>query len=141
MLRQIQVSVLLFRCCRDHNAIVRLRIHIPHCCCSMIPGAQQGRGTKRAKAQNQRCQEACLATQNVRCQGCRAEQSTLKPSSLVSVKECQGSQVAVCQGVRVLSRDIFPQNGRVVETTIISCTHNTSAKRRLSVWYTRTHTC
>ena len=43
--------------------------------------------------------------QNVRCQGCRAECSTLKPSSLVSVKACQG-KAAVCQGVDVLAPDI-----------------------------------
>ena len=33
----------------------------------------------------------------VRCQGQRAERSTLKPSILVSVKACQKAKVAVCQ--------------------------------------------
>ena len=53
-----------------------------------------------------RCQETCQARQNMRCQGCTAECSTLKPSSVVSVKACQG-KIAVCQGVKMLSPDIF----------------------------------
>ena len=41
----------------------------------------------------------------MRCQGCRAERSTLKPNILVSVKACQG-KVVVCHGVKVLSPDL-----------------------------------
>ena len=43
----------------------------------------------------------------MRCQGGRAECSTLKPGSLVLVKACQGFFFAVCQGVKVVSSDIF----------------------------------
>ena len=52
----------------------------------------------------QRCQEACHARQHVRCQGCRAGCSTLKPSKMGSVKACR-VKVAVGQGVKVLSPD------------------------------------
>ena len=44
--------------------------------------------------------------QNVRCQVCLAECSTLKPCRLVSVEACQG-KAAVCRGVNMLSLDIF----------------------------------
>ena len=51
--------------------------------------------------------EARQATQNMRCQGCRAECSTLKPSSsLVPVEACQ-DKAAICRGVKVLSPGIF----------------------------------
>ena len=48
----------------------------------------------------------CQARQNVRCQGCRAGCCTLKPSNLGSDQACHG-KVAVCQGVKVLSPDIY----------------------------------
>ena len=54
----------------------------------------------------QRCQETCKARQNVRCQGCRTECSTLKPSRLASTKACQ-DEVADCRVVKMLSPDIF----------------------------------
>ena len=38
----------------------------------------------------------------MRCQGWKAERSTLKPSSLVLVEVCRG-KVALCQGVKLLS--------------------------------------
>ena len=38
------------------------------------------------------CLETCQTRQNRRCQGSRAECSTLKPSSLVSVEACRGGQ-------------------------------------------------
>ena len=53
-----------------------------------------------------RCHENCHGRQNARCQGCRAECFTLKPTSLVSVKVCQGKD-AVCRGVKNMSPDIF----------------------------------
>ena len=46
-------------------------------------------------SQEQRCLETCQERQSVRCQGCRANCSTLKPSSSISVKACKG-KVAVC---------------------------------------------
>ena len=54
----------------------------------------------------QRCQETYQATQHGRRQGCRAECSTLKPSSLLSVKAREG-EVAVYQGEQMLSPDLF----------------------------------
>ena len=46
--------------------------------------------------------------------------STLKPSSLVSVTACQG-KAAVCQGLKVLSPDIFARSS--VEAPIESPYH------------------
>ena len=54
----------------------------------------------------QGCQETCQAAQNVRCQGCRAEGSTLIASISVSSKTRQGKP-AVCQGVKAQSPDIL----------------------------------
>ena len=55
----------------------------------------------------------------MRCQGRRAECSTLKPTrylpggSLVSVEGCRG-KVAVCKRVNMLSPDIFAGRGAIV---------------------------
>ena len=47
---------------------------------------------------DQRCQETCQARQNMRCQGCRADCCTLKPSSLMSVKACQKAKLLSVKG-------------------------------------------
>ena len=64
---------------------------------------------------NQRRQEACQATQNVRRRGrqvdCSRLDNTYHGSRLVSVRACEGG-VAVCQGEKVLSPDIFADNGQ-----------------------------
>ena len=60
----------------------------------------------RERGGKQKCQETRQARQNGRCQGCRAECSTLKPTCLVSVKACQDRD-AVRQGVKILSPNIF----------------------------------
>ena len=75
----------------------------PVSCFTMVP---------RSRCQRvcafQRFQETCQARQNVRCQGCGAECFTLKPSNLVSVNATHvKGKVAVCQGVKNLSPDIF----------------------------------
>ena len=55
----------------------------------------------KARSAEQRRQETRQATQNVPAvKGCRAEFSTLKPCSLVSVEACHG-EVAVCQVCQV----------------------------------------
>ena len=51
----------------------------------------------------QRCQETCQARKNMRCQGCTAECSTLKPSSVVSVKACQGKNCCLSRGENAVS--------------------------------------
>ena len=48
--------------------------------------------------------------QAVRCHGCRAECSTLKRSSLGSATACHG-KAGVCQGVKMLSPNIFSATG------------------------------
>ena len=57
---------------------------------------------------SRRWQETHEARQNLRCQECRAECSTLRPinSSWVSVK-APWAKVAVCRGAKMLSPDIF----------------------------------
>ena len=45
-----------------------------------------------------RCRETCQARPNMRCQGSTAECSTLKPSSVVLVKACQGKRWCLSTG-------------------------------------------
>ena len=66
----------------------------------------------QSRAVDQRCQETCQATQSVRCQGRRAECSTRKLGDLLSVKACHG-KIAVCQGLKVVSPDIFAVDSTV----------------------------
>ena len=54
----------------------------------------------------QRCQETGQARKMFSRQGCQANRSTLKPSSLASV-EINYRKIAVGQGVKVPSPDIF----------------------------------
>ena len=64
----------------------------------------------RGETESQICQETCQDMQNACCQGSRAKYLTLKRSDgFVSVKACQG-KIAVCQGVKVLSPDIFAES-------------------------------
>ena len=89
------------------------------------------------------CQETCQAKQKVRCQGCRAECATLKYSSLVSVKACQGI-VAVSQEVKVVSPDIFGVFCKMwdivpglISVLYRSCTTINSNKRKNLDWGSR----
>ena len=49
------------------------------------------------------CQETCQARQNMRCQGSRADCCTLKASSLMSVKACQGKSCCLSRGESAVS--------------------------------------
>ena len=53
-----------------------------------------------------RCEETCQATQNVRCQACRADRSTLKSSTYFGVREGLSRQsCCVCHGVKLVPPD------------------------------------
>ena len=75
---------------------------------------------------DQRCRETVSQGKPSSRQGCRTDPSTLKPSSLASVKVIF-CKTAVGQGVKVLSPDIFAVdeaiNGlfAVVGCTVIVC--------------------
>ena len=60
----------------------------------------------------------------MRCQGCTAECSTLKPSSVVSVKACQGKSCCLSRGENAVSWHLWPQLLRYAYESVQKSIHN-----------------